>query len=192
MNGGAATEQTDEPERAGLREFWNQQQIQPNLSPGYPGRYALTTKGNTMRTTLLTVLLVFGLALNVLLGTPSRAEEPKSGDNPYVGSWRMVAVIVDGKDIPTGATTINTVTENGWIVTVDGKLYSKGTSNRDPGNPNHTDLIYAEGALAGTTLKQIAKIEGDVMIACAGETRPTEFKSKAGSGHTLSVWIRVR
>jgi uncharacterized protein (TIGR03067 family) len=145
-----------------------------------------------MRTTLAIALLVFGLKLCVLLATPGQAQESKSSDNPYVGSWRMVAVIVDGKDTPTGSTTINTVTENGWIVTVDGKLYSKGTSKRYPDNPNQTDVVYAEGALAGTTLKQIAKIEGDVMIACAGETRPTEFKSKAGSGHTLSVWIRVK
>ena len=145
-----------------------------------------------MRTSLATVILIFCLALAVLLGTPGWAEEPKSGDNPYVGSWRMIAVIVDGKDLPTGSTTINTVTENGWIVTVDGKLYSKGTSKREPDNPNQSDVIYSEGALAGTTLKQIHKIEGDVMIACAGETRPTEFKSKAGSGHTLSVWIRVK
>ena len=145
-----------------------------------------------MRTSLTTVLLIVCLALDVLLCTPSWAEEPKSGDNPYVGSWRMVAVIVDGKDIPTGSTTINAVSENGWIVTVDGKLYSKGTSKRDPGNPSQSDVIYSEGALAGTTLKQIAKIEGDVMIACAGATRPTEFKSKAGSGHTLSVWIRTK
>lgn len=154
--------------------------------------YAITKKANAMRTSLTTIFLIFCLALDALLCTPSRAEEPKSGDNPYVGSWRMVAVIVDGKDIPTGSTTINAVSENGWIVTVDGKLYSKGTSKRDPGNPSQSDVIYSEGALAGTTLKQIAKIEGDVMIACAGATRPTEFKSKAGSGHTLSVWIRTK
>jgi uncharacterized protein (TIGR03067 family) len=160
--------------------------------PADPNRYAFTTKENTMRTTLATAVLVFVMALNVLMGAPGRAEEPKSSDNPYVGSWRMVAVIVDGKDTPTGSATINTVTENGWIVTVDGKLYSKGTSKRYPDNPNQTDVIYAEGVLAGTTLKQIAKIEGDVMIACAGETRPTEFKSKVASGHTLSVWIRVK
>ena len=29
----------------------------------------------------------------------------------------------------------------------------------------------------------LLKIEGEVMIACAGEKRPTEFTSKAGSGH---------
>ena len=145
-----------------------------------------------MRTSLATAPLVFGLALCLLLATLGQAQESTSSDNPYVGSWRMVAVIVDGKDTPTGSTTINTVTENGWIVTVDGKLYSKGTSKRYPDNPNQTDVIYGEGVLAGTTLKQIAKIEGDVMIACAGETRPTEYKSKSGSGHTLSVWIRVK
>lgn len=151
------------------------------------------SKGIMMRTSLATTVSIFILAINMMVvGSLGWADDPKLGANPYVGSWRMVAVIVDGKDIPTGSTTINAVSENGWIVTVDGKLYSKGTSKRDPGNPSQSDVIYSEGALAGTTLKQIAKIEGDVMIACAGATRPTEFKSKAGSGHTLSVWIRTK
>jgi uncharacterized protein (TIGR03067 family) len=145
-----------------------------------------------MRTSVTTTMSIFCLALNVMLSSFGWADEPNSVANPYIGSWRMVAVILDGKDVPTGSSTINTVTEDAWSVTIDGKLYSKGTSKRDPEFPNHSDVIYAEGASAGTTLKQIAKIEGDVMIACAGKTRPTEFKSKAGSGHTLSVWIRVK
>ena len=146
-----------------------------------------------MRTSFATKVTIFVLALSmIMVGSLGWADEPKLGVNPYVGSWRMVAVIVDGKDVPTGSSTINTVSEGGWTVTVDGKLYSKGTSKRDPQFPDHSDVIHAEGALAGITMKQIAKIEGDVMIACAGEKRPTEFKSKPGSGHTLSVWIRVK
>lgn len=146
-----------------------------------------------MRTSFATTVSIFVLAVNIIMvGTLGWADEPKLSNNPYVGSWRMVAVIVDGKDVPTGSSTINSVSDSGWTVTVDGKLYSKGTSKRDPQFPDHSDVIYAEGALAGTTMKQIAKIEGDVMIACAGEKRPTEFKSKPGSGHTLSVWIRVK
>jgi len=128
------------------------------------------------------------LALNQL----AWADDPKPGANPYLGTWRMVAVIVDGKDLPPGSSTQNIVTEDGWTVTMNGDFYSKGTSKHDPQFPNHSDVKYVEGALAGTTLKQISKIEGDVMIACAGEKRPTEFTSKAGTAHTLSVWIRVK
>jgi len=146
-----------------------------------------------MRTSFATTVSIFVLAVNIIMvGSLGWSDEPKLSNNPYVGSWRMVAVIVDGKDVPTGSSTINAVSDSGWTVTVDGKLYSKGTSKRDPQFPDHSDVIYADGALAGTTMKQIAKIEGDVMIACAGEKRPTEFKSKPGSGHTLSVWIRVK
>lgn len=146
-----------------------------------------------MRTSFAATVSIFVLAVTmIMVGSLGWADEPKLSVNPYVGSWRMVAVIVDGKDLPTGSSTINAVSEGGWTVTVDGKLYSKGTSKRDPQFPDHSDVIHAEGALAGTTLKQITKIEGDVMIACVGEKRPTEFKSKPGSGHTLSVWIRVK
>ncbi len=85
-----------------------------------------------------------------------------------------------------------TTTVDGWTVTAGGKLYSKGTAKVDPNSPLESDVTYNEGHLAGKTLRQISKIEGDVLIACIGAERPTEFKSKAGGGHTLSVWIRVK
>lgn len=146
-----------------------------------------------MRTFNATSIFIFFLALSML--EPSKvgwADDQKPDAKPYLGTWRMVAVIVDGKDLSPGSSTLNIVTEDGWTVTTNGDVYSKGTSKRDPQFPNHSDVIYVEGALAGTTLKQISKIEGDVMIACAGEKRPTAFTSKAGSGHTLSIWIRVK
>lgn len=164
----------------------------PNLGPTWI-LYALQTKGNMMRTSIATSILIFLMALSMLsLNMHGLADDQKPDVNQYLGTWRMIAVIVDGKDLPPGSQTLNTVTADGWTVTKNGDFYSKGTSKRDPQFPSHSDVKYVEGALAGTTLKQILKIEGDVMIACIGEKRPTEFKSKAGSGNTLSVWIRVK
>ncbi len=146
-----------------------------------------------MRKFIAMSILIFLLALSMLtLNKLGLADDQKPDVNPHLGTWRMIAVIVDGKDLPPGSATLNTVTADGWTVTTNGDFYSKGTAKGDPQFPSHSDVKYDEGALAGTTLKQIVKIEGDVMIACAGEKRPTEFKSKAGSGNTLSVWIRVK
>lgn len=143
-----------------------------------------------MRISSATVSPLFALILSTIFLSVLAADDSKV--NPYVGQWRLLAVVVDGKEVPISQSTINTVAEDGWSVSVDGKQYSKGTSKRYPEFPDQSDVIYKEGALAGTTTKQITKIEGDVMIACAGEKRPTEFKSRPGSGQSLSVWIRIK
>jgi hypothetical protein len=73
-------------------------------------------------------MLIFFLALNIFtLHKPAWADDAKPGANPYIGTWRMVAVIVDGKDIAPGPSTLNTVTEEGWTVTTNGtRLASVG------------------------------------------------------------------
>jgi uncharacterized protein (TIGR03067 family) len=111
-------------------------------------------------------------------------------------TWRLVAVVADGTDVEVGRATLMTVTPEGYAVTVDGKPYQKGTVKVDSAKaPLQSDIRVAEGADAGKTLRQISKVEGDVLIACIarpGAARHTEFTSKPGSGHTLSVWIRVK
>ena len=85
------------------------------------------------------------------------------------------------------------VTNDGYSVTIDGKPYQKGTVKADhTKSPVQSEITVTEGAPAGKKLLQISKIEGDILIACIGPDRPTEFKSKSGSGHSLSVWIRVK
>ena len=59
-------------------------------------------------------------------------------------------------------------------------------------SPVQSELTITEGFMAGQTVYQISRIEGDVFITCFGAERPKEFKSKPGSGHILSVWIRVK
>ncbi len=74
-----------------------------------------------MRTSIATSMLIFFLALSTLaLNKFAWADAPKPGANPYLGTWRMVAVIVNGKDIPLGSSTLNIVTEDGWTVTMNG------------------------------------------------------------------------
>jgi uncharacterized protein (TIGR03067 family) len=126
------------------------------------------------------------------LTTVSLADDGKGNDNHF-GTWRQVAVIVDGKEYPIAATTILNSKPDGWAVTVDGKPYSKGTVKADRSkSPVSAEVTFTEGSLAGQTLQQISKVEGDVLIANIAAQRPTEFTSKAGSGRTLSVWIRVK
>ncbi len=51
------------------------------------------------------------------------ADDQKPDAKPYLGTWRMVAVIVGGKDLSPGSSTLNIVTGDGWTVTTNGDVY---------------------------------------------------------------------
>ncbi len=111
------------------------------------------------------------------------------------GTWRQVAVVVNGQQIGVGPGALLTVNDDGYEVTVNGSVYQRGTSrNNYDTTPIQSDVMVTDGAEAGKTLPQIFQISGDVLLACIapeGAARPKEFVSLPGSGHTLSVWIRV-
>lgn len=137
------------------------------------------------------------IALAIVLGLVGNgfAQEAKDSDSQVpLGKWRQVAVVADGNHIEVGRSTILTVTPKGYHVTVDGNLYQKGTGKVDDDNPRQSEVTITEGANAGETRSQIAQVVGDVLVSCLaapGAPRPTTFTSKPGSGHILSVWVRV-
>ncbi len=124
-----------------------------------------------------------------------------SVDPKGMGTWRQVAVVIDGKRVPIvsagllGSGVLLNANADGYTITVNGKVYQRGTSKADYAKiPHEADVSVKEGTGAGETFPEIFMIEGDVMIACnasSGAARPTEFTSLPGSGHTLSVWLRT-
>ena len=115
--------------------------------------------------------------------------------SPAAGTWRQLAVIVDGERIPIGTGATLTVDEVGYTVKLGSKLIQRGTSTSNFDElPHQADATVTEGKEAGKTLRQIFKVEGDVLISCValpGAERPKEFTSLKGSGHSLSVWLRI-
>jgi hypothetical protein len=109
--------------------------------------------------------------------------------------WRQVSVIVDGKRLFIGPGAVMKTDGTEYVVTVNGKLYQRGTSSANSGvTPSQSDVTVTEGTQAGTTYSQIYQRMGDVLIGCGakpGAARPTQFTSEPGSGHTLSVWVRI-
>ncbi len=112
-----------------------------------------------------------------------------------MGHWRQIAAIINGQRVPVGPGAVLIVDSNGYSIVFNGKVLQRGTSTHDYDKyPQQSDVMVTEGPEAGKTFPQIFWIEGDVLLACmalAGATRPTEFKSNAGSGHSLSIWLRT-
>ncbi len=120
-----------------------------------------------------------------------------SGTESNMGvSWRLVSVVIDGKNQPVDGATLVTSVGNEFTVTQNGVEVMKGTARVvSDGTPNQQDIELDRGPNAGKAIRQIIKFEGDAMVVCAGPPdgeRPTEFTSESGSGRTLGVWSRVK
>ena len=78
----------------------------------------------------------------------------------------------------------------------EGKPFiAAGTAIDPTKNPMTIDFSYTDGDLKGKAAVGIYKIEDDLLTICRttpGGTRPTEFASKPGSGHTLVSYSRQK
>ncbi len=134
-------------------------------------------------------LLAFFLAASVV-----SADDPETNGELH-GTWRQVLVVNDGRPRLLGGEnkTLATIKDDEYTVTSNGLPVIKGSIKIDSKKgPIETEITHAEGPWAGSTVFGISKIEGDIMIECIGTQRPTEFRSAAGSGNTLMVWLRVK
>jgi uncharacterized protein (TIGR03067 family) len=74
----------------------------------------------------------------------------------------------------------------------DGKVFIASTIKLDPASrPLKMDITFTEGDQKGKAALGIYKIENGILTICRagpGATRPTEFASKSGTGHTLMTY----
>ena len=117
----------------------------------------------------------------------------------FEGTWRLSSKEEDGKRF--GEEEIKDV-----IATADGsgkcsvrrgdKVIGEGTAKFDPAKkPKAIDVAFTEGEHKGQTVLGIYEIDSDafrVCVARAGDERPTDFSTKAGSGRTLIVYKREK
>jgi uncharacterized protein (TIGR03067 family) len=149
--------------------------------------------------------LVLGIASLLAVSTPltvardAKEEAIKKDRKQYTGTWQVVSLEVDGKKAAEeDAKKINVINEadGKWTIEVDGKVVAWGTSQIDPTKKfKAVDLTVTEGDSKGKTALAIYEIKGDTRKVCyapPGMERPTEFSSKAGSGHILVVLKRVK
>lgn len=122
------------------------------------------------------------------------------GKAKHDGAWVAIAMEQDGKKLPDEQVKKLkiklTIMGDKYTVTFGKKLAEKGTSKVDlTKKPATIDIDATEGPNKGKTIQAILTIDGDVMQVCynlKGDSRPTAFATKEGSGHTLITYEREK
>jgi uncharacterized protein (TIGR03067 family) len=131
-------------------------------------------------------------------GALAAADAPPEGKKDLErmqGDWAADSYVVDGMKLPDddAQALFRTVQGDAYTVSRFNKVAGKGTFKLDA--TQKPKAIDALPAGRDKPLLGIYEFDGDRMKLCfaaPGQGRPTAFTSEAGSGHTLSVWVREK
>ncbi len=138
-------------------------------------------------------VLVFALCF------PAAARSAADDREALQGTWLPTAAELAGRKFPDevrmGMKLV--VKDDTYTVTVReaaGDAVDRGTVKLNPGSsPKGMDILGTEGPNKGRTILAIYQQEGDTLRICydlAGKTRPTEFKTAAGTQLFLVTYKR--
>jgi uncharacterized protein (TIGR03067 family) len=139
---------------------------------------------------LFVALLMVGL-----LASYSQSDDVKDNDQSIQGTWLPSAAELGGRKFPDEVrkTIKLVVKDDNYTVTV-GTEPDRGTLKLDPSaKPKAMDITGTEGPNKGKTILAIYERSGDTLRVCYdldGKSRPTEFKTKAGSKLFLVTYKR--
>jgi uncharacterized protein (TIGR03067 family) len=139
------------------------------------------------------------LFLGLLLGAqPPRDDAGKKDLGKMQGDWAAVSMIQDGQPIPDddAQALFRTMKGQQYSVAHFRRVIGKGTFTLDATKTPHAiDAFPANLPDKTKPVRGIYAFEGERLKLCfalPGKERPSEFSSKEGSGHTLSVWEREK
>jgi uncharacterized protein (TIGR03067 family) len=144
-----------------------------------------------------------GRSVHILLGlivvgfAASRECKAEEAKNELEGTWVMVSVERDGRAIRPQTNLKMIYTADKFVLKSGDDVVVAGTIKLDSTKkPKTIDTTYTEGPNKGQTLKGIYEVDGDTAKFCrAGapdQDRPSEFKTKVGSGGLFSVYKRAK
>jgi uncharacterized protein (TIGR03067 family) len=138
------------------------------------------------------------LAALLLAAAPPGDETARADLDKLQGTWAMLSMTKNGKVIPADRLKgrVALIKDDAFTDRQDEKVYARGTIALDPGkSPGAIDTRFTEGPIAGKTSLGIYKVDGDSMTSCVaepGDSRPSSFESKAGTGFMLVVYKRQK
>jgi uncharacterized protein (TIGR03067 family) len=134
----------------------------------------------------------------VALGLFATVDEGKDQSHKELdrlqGEWQMVSGRQNGIDMPEQAAKGMRCIVQGARVSFqrDGKVVEEVTIKLDPSRrPKALDATVAKGQVAAG----IYTLEDEIFTLCygrPGKDRPVNFEAKEGSGHSKSVWKKVK
>jgi uncharacterized protein (TIGR03067 family) len=138
----------------------------------------------------------------LLLGTglaPAFSYAAREDQTKLQGTWTTTRAVREGKPADDIVGNRLSMTGNRFeIRTKDGKILYGGTFSADPTTkPATFDFEHTKGILKGTKWKGIFALDGDTLTTCdngpdPNASRPVALQAKAGSGHILIIFKRVK
>jgi uncharacterized protein (TIGR03067 family) len=146
------------------------------------------------------VFLALGLALSVGAVLAVTGDDPIENERKiYQGTWKVVAMEVDGKEVAAenaSKLTVINKADGSWSVESEGKEISSGKSDIDPTKkPKTIDFMGTLGVFSGKEYLGIYELDKDTRQICFAEKangRPAEFAAPAGSGRWLIKFERAK
>lgn len=135
------------------------------------------------------------IAVVLVAAAPIAKDEAAEEMKRLEGTWQLVSAVKDGKE--TSADVVKkirvTIKDGKHTVRFGEDVLAKEISFVvDPTKkPKQTTDTLPDGK----EIKGIYKLDNDTLTSCVaepGKERPTEFAAKAGTGHTLRVFQRVK
>jgi len=155
-----------------------------------------------MKSSILVILTIGSLltAIGIRASTEDEKQTAiKKDRKQYEGKWRVVLLEINGNkstEEDAKKITVANKTDGTWILEVDGKKITEGTSEIDPTRkPKTIDFMETEGDNKGRIVLGIYELGDDTRKLCyaqPGKDRPAEFSAPADSGHTLVVFKREK
>jgi uncharacterized protein (TIGR03067 family) len=112
------------------------------------------------------------------------------------GTWKLVAMEVDGKDVPAEKLTSATLTIKGnkYSVLSGKKLHEVELKLDASKTPKEIDMQFLDGPNKDRVGRGIYRIDGDKFKICRAldpqDERPKDFKTKGQVNYFVLVWER--
>ena len=148
---------------------------------------------------LVAVGVLLAALATIVLADDSKDDAIKKDRKGIEGTWRVVALEVDGVKSEEADAKKNTVVngdDGTWTLSAEGNDICKGTSTIDPTKKIKTiDFTVTEGeGKDGQHLGiyELGENTRKLCFAAPGDQRPKDFSSAAGSNHILVTFEREK